>query len=290
MIADERPFRDALRALGAHARPVVWTDPEADWIHCDAIVVRTTWDYTTKRPEFMEWASMMEATAPFFNDLATIRWNTHKRYLTALADAGARIVPFVEFERGARVDLPALLRERGWARAVVKPLIGATARRQIRVDAGDAADLRASQAHLDEALREEDMLVQPYVASVEREGEVSLISFGGEYSHAVRKRPKAGDYRVQADWGGSYANAEPTRDEQEASERAIGAIPAAMRALGETPPDEPLLYARVDLVEFEGAPAVIEVEVVEPQLFFLHAPDPARAGMMMARALLERLG
>jgi len=172
---------------------------------------------------------------------------------------------------------------------VVKPVVGATARRQIRVDALDRKDLASAQAHLEAALHEEDMIEQPYVPSVTEEGEASLVYFGGEFSHALRKRPKRGDYRVQMDWGGTYEQLTASAAQRAEAERVLAAVGPAMSAAGERPEEAPLLYARVDLLEWEGAPAVIELEVVEPQLFFMQAEQPGRAGEMMAREALRRL-
>ncbi len=290
LIADERPWRDALRAMGVEDVPAVWSDPAVDWASFDACVVRTPWDYTTKRAEFLAWSARVDKATPMFNSAATLRWNTDKRYLHGLAAHGVRIVPFEIVERGGAMDLGAAMAERGWDRAVVKPVIGATARRQIRVDGANPADLAAAQAHLDAALLDEDMIIQPYVPTVTEVGESSLVYFGGQFSHALRKRPKPGDYRVQMDWGGSYEPMHADAAQRDEAERVLAAIAPAMRAAGEAPESHPLLYARVDLLEWEGAPAVIELEVVEPQLFFAQADDPNRAGQMMARALVARMG
>ena len=289
LIADEGPLREALRAMGVEAVPAVWSDERVDWGAFDACLVRTPWDYTTKRDAFLGWAGRVERTTPMFNSAATLRWNTDKRYLHGLAREGVRIVPFEIVERGGAMDLSAALAAKGWERAVVKPVVGATARRQIRVDALDPKDLAMAQSHLNDALREEDMIVQPYVPSVTEEGEASLVYFGGEFSHALRKRPKRGDYRVQMDWGGTYERLNASAAQRAEAERVLAAIDPAMRAAGEPPEAAPLLYARVDLLEWEGAPAVIEVEVVEPQLFFMQAAQPGKAGEMMAREALRRL-
>lgn len=289
LIADEGPLREALRGLGIEAVPAVWSDASVDWSAFDACLVRTPWDYTTKRAAFLEWAERVERTTPLFNSAATLRWNTDKRYLHALAREGVRIVPFEIAERGGALGLAATLAQRSWDRAVIKPVVGATARRQIRVDALDPKDLASAQAHLDDALREEDMIVQPYVPSVTEEGEASLVYFGGEFSHALRKCPKRGDYRVQMDWGGTYERLHASAAQRAEADRVLAAIGPAMSAAGEQPEGAPLLYARVDLLEWDGAPAVIELEVVEPQLFFMQAEKPGLAGEMMAREALRRL-
>ncbi|MBL0922501.1 MAG: hypothetical protein IBJ10_10290 [Phycisphaerales bacterium] len=288
LIADEGPLREALRAAGIDAVPAVWSDPTVDWSAFDACIVRTPWDYTTQREAFLAWAERTESRMPLFNSAATLRWNTDKRYLHGLAREGVRIVPFQIFERGGAMDLGAALSTTGWDRAVIKPVVGATARRQIRVHALDKPDLAAAQAHLNDALIDEDMIVQPYVQSVTEEGEASLVYFGGAFSHALRKRPKRGDYRVQMDWGGTYERLHASAAQKAEADRVLDAIGPAMLAAGEAPEAAPLLYARVDLLDWEGAPAVIELEVVEPQLFFTQAENPGLAGRMMAEAFMQR--
>lgn len=280
LIPDEAPLREAFARLGVEAPPAVWSDPGVDWGSFNAVLIRTTWDYTTRLGEFLAWAERVEAVTPLLNPARVLRWNTHKRYLNDLASVGVRTLPMDILPRGSRTDLGAAMHARGWPHAVIKPAVGATARRQERVSLQPEPgflSLEAGRRHLDAALIEEDMLLQPFVASVAQEGEVSVMLVEGEATHAVRKRAKPGDYRVQTDWGGTVERAVASEGETQAAQRVL----AAMAALGVA--KEPLAYARVDLVEWEGGPALIELEVAEPQMFL--APHPAAAASLAEAAL-----
>lgn len=285
LIPDEAPLREAFARLGVEAPPAVWSDPGVDWGSFDAVLIRTTWDYTTRLGEFLAWAERVEAATPLLNPARVLRWNTHKRYLNDLAALGVRTLPMEILPRGSSVDLAAAMRERGWGRAVLKPAVGATARRQERASLDPLPGfltVEAGQGHLDAALADEDMLLQPFASSVSEDGEVSVMLVDGEATHAVRKRAKPGDYRVQTDWGGTVERAVATEAEAAAAERVV----AAMGSLGIA--DAPLVYARVDLVAWEGGPALIELEVAEPQMFLL--PHPAAAAGLAEAALRRARG
>jgi glutathione synthase/RimK-type ligase-like ATP-grasp enzyme len=183
-------------------------------------------------------------------------------------------------------DLTAAVRERGIRRGFLKPLVAANARGTLRFDTTDAKQLAAAQVHLERMTERVDMMLQPYLDSVEREGELSAIFFDGALSHACRKVPVAGDYRVQDDHG---AHDEPVVLEDEAlavCERTLAGMAACFERRG-WDIAQPLLYARVDLLRDDGGRWVLnELEVVEPSLFFRHGPAAAH---VLARALLRRL-
>ncbi|MCA9636684.1 MAG: hypothetical protein KC420_11710, partial [Myxococcales bacterium] len=226
---------------------------------------------------FVAWAERAAEETLLLHGPAVVRWNTDKRYLRELEAAGAPLTPTIWLDAGEGADVAARVREAGWGRAFLKPVVGANARETLRFDA-DAAGLAAAQAHLDRLLAAEDMMLQPYLARVEVEGEVSHVFLGGRFSHAVQKIPVPGDYRVQDDHGASDRPAEVTAAE-------IDAAAALVEAAGGR--HHPLLYARVDMMrDDEGAWVLAELEVVEPSLFFRHAP--AAAGRL-ADALLARL-
>lgn len=270
---DDRPLVAELEARGVEVLEPAWDASGVDWSAFDACLIRTTWDYMARQEDFVAWAARVEQVTRLFNPAATVRWNTHKRYLRELEARGAPLAPTVWLDRGAAVDVAAMVRERGWTRAFVKPQVGASARETLRFDA-DRAGIAAAQAFLERTLAVEDMMVQPYLPSVETEGELSAIFFDGRYSHGVRKVPVAGDYRVQDDFG---AHDEPYRfrgAELALAERLAGLAGG-------------LLYARVDLLrDPAGQLRLNELEVVEPSLFFRH--DEAAAGRLAA-ALIDRV-
>lgn len=273
LAADDLALFTELEARGVTAEPVVWNAAGVDWAGFDACLLRSVWDYHLRRADFLAWSEGVAAAMPLWNGSELVAWNTSKRYLRELAAAGVPTIPTVWLRRGVPARLDELIAAGGWREAVLKPTVDLGAERLARVS-GAAAD----QVLLDALLGEHEVMAQPFLPSVERDGETSLVYFEGELSHAVRKLPRGGDFRVQARWGGSAVAVEPS-----AAQREVAGV--ALAALG----DEPPLYARVDLVEGEGEggqPLLIELELVEPNLYLASAPGAAGT---LAAALAQRL-
>jgi glutathione synthase/RimK-type ligase-like ATP-grasp enzyme len=259
---DDRLAVEALAARGCDVIPAVWDDPAVDWASFEAAIVRSTWDYHHRPAEFLGWISRMEALEiQLWNPAPLLRWNHDKRYLTELATRGVPAVPTLTVARGDRRTLRDTLAATDWDEVVVKPAVSAsahetwrTSRARAELDAGRFAALT----------RTGDVLVQPYLPEVER-GEWSLCFFGGRYSHAVLKRPRAGDFRVQSELGGEVLNATPAAALVESAAAILALLP------------QPWLYARVDACEVGGALMLMELELIEPTLFFRADPAaPAR--------------
>lgn len=246
-----------------------------DWSEFDAVLVRTTWDYQEKLPAFLRWVGRVSRVSRLFNPARTLRWNTNKRYLADLESRGVAIVPTVWLEAGDTVDVAGLVASKGWTRAFLKPQVGATARETLRFDT-DERGLAAAQAHVDRLLPHEGLMLQPYLASVEEVGELSLLFVEGGLTHAVRKVPVPGDYRVQDDFGASDFPV------------PVGAAEVDLgRSILRAASREPLLYGRVDFMTGpDGSLLLGELELIEPSLFLRH--DPHR-GAVLAEALMARL-
>ncbi|MBA2564888.1 MAG: hypothetical protein H0V09_05645, partial [Gemmatimonadetes bacterium] len=233
---DDAVLLPHLRAAGFQPEFVSWDDETTDWRAFRAVVVRSTWDYHARPRRFLRWIEHCAETGiALWNPPRVLRWNHHKRYLRDLAEHGVPVVETEWLERGRPSDLAELLRHRGWDVAVVKPAVSAGARRTRTVRSTEAG---AEQPVLDRMLRSGDVLVQPFLEAVVGEGEWSLIFFGGELSHAILKRPAAGDFRVQERFGGTVeaATAPGWMTEQAA------AVLEAVEVLGGAEGD--LLYAR----------------------------------------------
>jgi len=275
---DDAPLHAALQSRGVEIVRPVWDDPGFDWSSCNACLIRTTWDYQEKRDAYIVWAKRVSELTRLFNPFQVVRWNTHKTYLRDLEQRGIPVTPTVWLEAGGDVDLKCMLDDRGWAKAFLKPAIGATARETLRFEA-TSAGIAEAEAHLHRLLPDETMLLQPYLDTVETQGELSAIFFDGRFSHGVRKMPVPGDYRVQDDFGAHDEPATLTDDELVLARRCLAAVNEA----GGTP----LLYARTDFLhDHEGLLCLSELELVEPSLFLRHAPQ---AGEALADALLRRL-
>lgn len=264
----DAPLPAALERAGLTHRVVVWDDPAVRWESIGLALIRSTWDYHTRRDDFLAWAERAARATRLFNPPALLAWSTHKSYLLDLERAGVPVVPTALRRAGEALDLAALLAARGWPVAVVKPAVSLGGKGALRVTAAGAA---AGQAHLDGALAGQDALIQPYLDSVEGPGERDLVFLDGRYSHAVRRDPAfAPGYRP-----GQARLLEPEPDERALADRALAAIPA------------PHLYARVDLArDPAGTPRIMELELVEPSLFLEQEP---RAAGRLVDALACRL-
>jgi hypothetical protein len=268
---DSQLLLPALAERQIDYRIVVWNDPGVDWSAFEAIVVRSPWDYYLHPGDWARWLDHVGATGVrMLNPLKVVRWNSHKSYLQQLAAAGIPVIDTVMTQGDAPVDLGDLLAGAGWSDAVVKPAIDGAARRLFRVT--DVAD---PQARFDELVAAGDVLVQPFLPSIVTHGELSLLYFNGDLSHTVLKRTKGGDFRVQPEFGQPPALVEPPVEAVQIAEDVLAAI------------DADLLYARVDLVRGDdGTLRLIELEVIEPQLFLAQDPSaPARFADALSDAL-----
>ena len=187
----------ALARRGIVAELVPWDSAQA-WASYRLVVVRTPWDYFARLDEFLAWARHTSALTDFVNPLPVIEWNSHKAYLRELQAGGVATVPTLWLGRGA-ADAVTQLRNRGWDEVVVKPAVSIGAIGALRARAADPVCAR----HVEQLVAEGDVMIQPFVASVAAVGEVSLIYFGGAFSHSIRKQPAPGDFRVQDMYGGT---------------------------------------------------------------------------------------
>jgi glutathione synthase/RimK-type ligase-like ATP-grasp enzyme len=266
--ADDDLLREALRERGGEAASIVWDEEGADWGGFDLCLVRSTWDYHEKHGEFLDWTRRVSQVTALRNPAETIVWNSDKTYLRELGE-GVRTVPTVWVSQGSEANLEEILAEQGWGEAVVKPVVDLGAKNLQRVRRGEGSGV------LEEVMRRHDAMVQPFLLSLEEEGESSLIFIAGELSHAVRKRPAPGDFRVQSIWGGTVAPAEPEATQVELAKQALDQL------------DEIPLYARVDLVsDLNDQPALIELELIEPNLYLVTHP---RGGARLADAVMAQL-
>lgn len=262
---DEELLLDAFRDAGIAAEMVAWQHPDA-WRAPTPTLVRSTWDYIHALEDFDAWIDRAAAAAPLWNPPQVLRWSLRKRYLLELEARGVPVTPTVLLPRGDARTLSAVAAERGWLDVVVKPEVGAASFETHRLQAGS----HESDALCARLVAERDVLVQPYLPSVEGHGERALVWIDGVFTHAVRKTPRfAGGVEQVSD-------ALPIS----AAELATGS--AALAGFG----DE-MLYARVDVApDADGVPVVMELELVEPSLFLLQSPQAlARLVAAVARRL-----
>lgn len=271
---DSRPLLAALLDLGVRADVRAWTDASTDWADASVTVLRSTWDYHEDHAGFLEWIDRTAAVTRLHNPPELVRWNSDKRYLLDLERAGVAIVPTF---RADPADPGAALREideRGWRDVVIKPCVSLDGHGVRRIDAGDF-----SRAFDPAGTALAPLIVQPFMPQIIERGELSIAFIAGRYSHTARKKPAAGEFRVQERLGGSVRPAVPP----------AGAVEFARAVLEKV--GRPPLYARVDLIE--GGPSappflLTELELVEPSLFLATHPPAAGEFAAAIRDLLRR--
>ena len=261
----------ALKAAGAQPEMVDWDDGKVDWGAFDLALLRSTWDYTDRLREFLVWVEAAASCTTLLNPPSVVRWNTDKHYLAELARAAVPVVPSTFIEPGESPDRALrefLGRHENAAEFVVKPAVGAGSRDTERHLRGQVAPAIAQAQRLLEA--ERSVLLQPYLDSVDRDGETALIYLAGQFSHAIRKGPLLPPGLAGAPAVGLFAPEKvtprtPGVDELRVAERVLAALPFAVP-----------LYARIDLIrDAGGAPTLLELELTEPSLFFAYAPGAA---------------
>lgn len=258
---DDRRLLTPLTERGLNVDIVAWDDRSVRWDAYDLTVIRSTWDYWRRRDEFLSWVHSVPRLA---NGSKLIEWNTDKRYLRDLAAASVPTVPTTWLEPGDAAAVPAT------GEFVVKPSVGAGSNDVGRYDARDEDQVRAARRHADRLLANgQCAMVQPYLSKVDERGETALLYFGGAYSHAIEKSALLTGPVGEVD--GLYRQEKikarkATKVERTVADRAMAALPA-----GNTTP----LYVRVDLLPTEDGPVVLEIEAVEPSLFFGYAEGAA---------------
>lgn len=249
LIPSEQYLLSQLPELGIKVEPAVWNDPSVNWAKFNGVLIRTIWDYHKHIAAFGLWIDQLaQLDLIVGNPTAVLRWNAHKNYLEELGLKGITIPPTLFLPQGSdlgEIQIP-------WSVFIIKPAVSATAFQTFKLT---KTTYEAQRSILELIIHEKDLLVQQFIPSISEQGEYSLMFFNKKFSHAVLKKAKAGEYRVQEEFGGSYSVAEP--DEaivQFASEVLLTVV-------------HPCLYARVDLVLFEGLPMLMELELIEPELF-----------------------
>jgi glutathione synthase/RimK-type ligase-like ATP-grasp enzyme len=245
----DRVLIEPLKKYGFKAEPAVWDDNKTEWGMYDLLIVRSCWNYYQKYREWLEWLDgLMAKNTKVWNPIEIMKWNSHKSYLLELEQRGAKIVPSKMAKAGENLQ---------GKDTIIKPLVGAGAHNLRRIK---------NQAKL-----EDDCLVQPYIKEVQN-GEYSLVFFNKQYSHGIIKMPKKNDFRVNFAFGGSA----------ELAKIPFEYIQQAMRVLKLIP--SPLLYARVDGVIKDNEFLLMELELIEPYLFFDLCPQGAAS---FAKVLYE---
>ncbi|MFE5125927.1 RimK family alpha-L-glutamate ligase [Streptomyces sp. NPDC056669] len=253
--ADDQLLYQALSRAGVPTRIAVWTDPTVDWTAAGACVLRSVWDYHLHIERFRSWVAHVAEVTTLINPAELVLWNTHKGYLHELADRGIPIIDTVWLSQGAKVDLGEILARRGWRHAIIKPAVSASAWKTTKTQPGDPE----GQRFVDGLLTHTDVMVQPYLDTIEREGEIAVVAINGKLTHAARRASAlVGDIEVTRH-GTEYRL---RADEESLATEVLSLLPA-------TP-----FYARVDIVrDHRGRALLGELELIEPVLYLRHGAE-----------------
>ena len=237
----------------------VWSDTKVNWTSYSHLLIKSPWDYFDRYEKFKSWCNKIQSLGlKVYNDVNTILWNSHKRYLLDIEKLGFPIVPTEILEKGSKVDITKFFKQFNTDQLIVKPAVSGGAKNTIKVHLNEVT---IKNDRVNQWLIEEDFMVQPFINEVERIGEYSYIYFNQQFSHAVLKSPKTGDFRVQHFFGGQITSIAP-------SEAQINYFNNLMRALNLN-----TLYARIDGVWMGDKFYLMELELIEPYLFLFTHPD-----------------
>ena len=272
IIYEESLIISQLLERGIKCERVDWNDSKFDWNRCQLALFRSTWNYQDKLPEFLDWLEKTAKTVEFVNSRQSVLWNLNKRYLSDLKERGISVVPTFFYSPEEFVSLQELFERANSTDIVVKPVVSSTAKNTYRLNPNN---VHTYDSTLTKLFRQKEMMLQPFQQSVLDDGEISLIVIGGKCTHAIQKIPQSGDFRVQDDFGGRVLPYFPSDEERSFGEAAINSC------------GYELLYGRVDVVKNnKGKLAIMELELIEPELFFrFHVPS----AKMLADLISDRL-
>ncbi|MGI9543254.1 MAG: ATP-grasp domain-containing protein [Cyclobacteriaceae bacterium] len=258
----EKVLIDAFAKRGYTVVALVWTDRSIKWDQYDCLIIRSCWDYHEKIDEFLQWLNKVELLGvPLFNPIEVVRLNHSKRYLQELNDAKFNLIPTLWFDASDSPNLKTIAKNNNWDSLIIKPNIGATAYKTVKLDSNQIEAFSFSNLGFQ---YDHGFMIQPFVKEIESSGELSIIFFNKEYSHAVLKSAKEGDFRVQSNFGGTVTSFKPAKVIIEQARDVLGFF------------NFDLLYARVDGILREDSLVIMEVELIEPELFISTRETAAR--------------
>ncbi len=254
VLDEDNLLKEALERLGYSVHRTNWDDANFDWSSTDYIFFRTTWDYFDRYEEFAPWLEDVCTKTKLINPKELIYWSLDKHYLSDLDLAGVRIPNTVFIEPNDSRSLSEVIEPLNWDEFILKPAISGAARHTYRFTKDEASK---HEAIFSELIAKESMLIQEFQTQILTKGEVAFMVFGGKFSHAVLKKAKAGDFRVQDDFGGTIEIYHPNKEEIAFVEKAFAAC------------DPVPVYARIDVIwDNDDELCIGEIELIEPELWF----------------------
>jgi len=263
ILTEDHLLTQALQEKGLTVTRTYWDNEDFNWTGTQFAIFRATWDYFHRFDEFHRWLKKRSEQIQFINPYPIILWSMDKHYLAYLREKGINIPPSIFIEKNTATTLQDIYQLSGWSKVIIKPTIGGGARHTYLIDANTLSD---HEQLFQELISSEAMIMQEFQTNILDRGEVSFMVFGGIYSHAVLKKARRGDFRVQDDFGGSLYPYQASDEEKEFVERVIAQCP------------EQPVYARVDVMwDNNNQLCLSELELIEPELWFRKDPHAANA-------------
>jgi glutathione synthase/RimK-type ligase-like ATP-grasp enzyme len=249
----ERLMLPHLAAAGIQTEIVDWRSADRDFSKFDLIVLRSCWDYHLRVSEFIDWLQRVAQATPVLNAADTVLWNYNKFYLQEVEALGVEIAPTIFVNDTGRIASSEWHQIRSWNKSVVKPAVSASAHKTWLFESGAVPD----EAELKSKMEGEPFLIQQYIPEIQTEGEISFVYIDGVFSHAVLKRVAAGDFRVQKEHGGSTELFHPDSTLLAQANQIAATVPQVRDSL----------YCRIDAIARGGKLVLMELELIEPELF-----------------------
>jgi glutathione synthase/RimK-type ligase-like ATP-grasp enzyme len=254
VLTEDKILKESLKKKGLKVCKKNWNTKDFDWAKTKYAIFRSTWDYFDRFNEFFKWLDHTKEKTKFINSSDIILWNIDKHYLNDLEKQGINIAPTIFIEKGNKLKIGDLFKETKWEEAVIKPAISGAARHTYRLNKNN---YNKYNDVLNELILEESFLFQEFLNNITTDGEISMMIIGGKYTHAVKKRAKHGDFRVQDDHGGTVETYNPSKQEILFAEKCIKLCP------------NKVVYARVDIIyDNNNKISLSELELIEPELWF----------------------
>lgn len=271
LIPADQKMIPLLQSAGFDAQAVIWNDINVDWSSFIALVFRNTWDYYELADDFMTWVDHIgRLEIPTFNPLPVIKKNLHKFYLNDFEQNGVTIISSIFVPKDQLSNMVSEIPNH-WDRLIIKPAISAGSYLTVLFDRKEMDKILEDYQVIN---LQKDLIIQPFISQIQDEGEISLVFFDKEFSHAVIKRPKSGDFRIQSQFGGTYTAYDPSTTLLKTATEIVHHISGD------------LLYARVDGIMIDGQFYLMELELIEPDLYFDFAADGQKA---FTDALIKKL-
>ena len=261
VLTEDKILKESLEKKGLKVCKKNWNTKDFDWAKTKYAIFRSTWDYFDRFNEFFKWLDRTKEKTKFINSSDIILWNIDKHYLNDLQKQGINIAPTIFIEKGNKLKIGDLFKETKWEEAVIKPAISGAARHTYRLNKNN---YNKYNDILNELILEESFLFQEFLNNITTDGEISMMIIGGKYTHAVKKRAKHGDFRVQDDHGGTVETYNASKHEILFAEKCIKLCP------------NKVVYARVDVIyDNNNKISLSELELIEPELWFRNNEESA---------------